>query len=1114
MKILGILFFLWSTCAAGSLATAPVGPAEREKPPTGNQVAQTTWPIGAERIAVEVDLRFERIGQDDNGTGERNHFRISAGTRTPRPFGVTIRISADRCEVDGQARILRTDANWHRWQFEIDARQRTVAVLRDGKPISLQRAGSQQPDGIRLGTAGDSVVEVRTLRTEALPNEYHATALRPLPAGTNPGIGEWTHWRGDARNTGISHLRGRITEPSVLWRHPLGKMAPAPVFHDLDQDGTLETLIAHGGRLAAYTGKGRKLWDIAALAAVVWGVHDLRADNQPGLVVTAGNPSRLQVLEPTSGKVIYDCPKFPKAGVAGVRIAKLDPKHRGLQAVVWSAQHEVGFTVGFEHGIDKGRVLWTFDWKTTNFTPIVALADMDQDSDLDLVLTTYDRTFVFDGATGRRRIDYSWPSGRNYGAMVVKDIDRDGYPDIVVLADFLREHVAVLKNVRGKGLAMLWDRFLEQDYPEDKRSLVVLTESVDDFDGDGQTEIAVSQWDQRWVTETIDATTGKTKQVFPNTVLAGAGPLFPRHPPVLFLRPATQRTIDADSVIEIVSLQGADPRKVGELPRGHLLDQSLDPNFPLNVGSTHKILTQVLRNRPDTPDGQGVAVAVSTPPGIRFLVGDSDLSLKTVWQASPPAGWEPPVIASVARPRRTSLLMQHERSGRALDFIRQPIGGSASLVSSDSDGILRFSASDGKTEGLIRTANGPISVPIVAQLSRNTTPSILVFDANGDLQCLRSPQGSPPKLAWKRKGSGSVPRMVPYIDTYGAPVVSTLESSTTPLVLMAIPPRDLVALDSEGKERKRWAFPSPPLQWSTGLLDPIAGQDLLVTYATGPFLQVETTARAGSDGAVLWTREFGNGPLGVADLNGDGFDDVVLRDLFERRVVDGRNGREILPSGQWAGYHTPAILDMQGQGAPPGIAWLGGMYSVLAESPIGNQRWWRPANSSLRDFGTGPGAVADTDGDGRAEIGLITSGQLYNWPKFFRVDGPDKDFLCYDALTGKMRWRVPIGATTAGVVAADVDGDGRLDFVFGTEDGRLIAIRGGNQPGNRILWEMAFPFAVGMPVPADIHGNGELTLLVSCADGYLYAIGGKGIGDPPPDGSNRGSRRPTDARRR
>ena len=123
---------------------------------------------------------------------------------------------------------------------------------------------------------------------------------------------------------------------------------------------------------------------------------------------------------------------------------------------------------------------------------------------------------VYDGRTGTVKMAREWNTGRNYGGLVVRDLDGDDYPEVVILADVLREHVGVLKNAGGKSLEPLWDTFYEQNYPEDHVSLRVLTESVDDFDGDGRFEIAYAVCDDRndkgWRTLIVDALTGKPRR--------------------------------------------------------------------------------------------------------------------------------------------------------------------------------------------------------------------------------------------------------------------------------------------------------------------------------------------------------------------------------------------------------------------------------------------------------------------------------------------------------------------------------------------------------------------------------------------------------------------------
>lgn len=80
-----------------------------------------------------------------------------------------------------------------------------------------------------------------------------------------------------------------------------------------------------------------------------------------------------------------------------------------------------------------------------------------------------------------------------------------------------------------------------------------------------------------------------------------------------------------------------------------------------------------------------------------------------------------------------------------------------------------------------------------------------------------------------------------------------------------------------------------------------------------------------------------------------------------------------------------------------------------------------------------------------------------------------------------------------GAVAGDVDGDGLLEIVFGTLDGRVHAVRGTD--GSPIP---NFPFQTGFRVqaqptiaPLDPHNPNVQHILVMSFDGFLYAISGK-----------------------
>lgn len=1068
---------------------------------TGRADVAYAHPIStAERFSIEFAARFHRLGLDDDSTGGKTNLRMQVGVKTPQgSFGVAFRFTSDRYDVGSHSKTFRTDGGWHTWRFEIDTARKTIAMYRDDTYICLHDGVTRQRPGVRIWATGvprvPADVEIAGFSLHPLGSTDSDSMLRPLTTQTEDAPGEWRMWRRDVRNTGASSLHGTIRTPQVAWTFPVGMMAPPAAFLDLDGDGMKEALISHGGNLTAYRYDGTMLWQARTDAATVYGIYDLAGDGGRALVIASGTPSQLRILDAPTGKVLYVCPEFPMAGVAGVRIAKLNPKTHGLQAVVWSPQNEIGFCLAFDNGIANARVAWTFNWRATNFSPTVALADMDRDGILDVVVTTYDRTFVFDGRNGKKKSDYPWPSGRNYGITVVQDIDGDGYPDVIVLADYLREHIAVLKNEGGKSLKMLWDRFYEQDYPNDNKSLRLLTESVGDFDGDGKFEIAGSLYDgtadSTWHLFLLDALTGAVKQDIPGLCLIGAGPVFPDQPSALIVsRPSSRTELEPERLF-LWSYQGGTAREVAALPEGALLTLSSLRDYAPNIWSTHLVNTTTVRPFSAVHPETGLFLArkgkTEETHSVEFLVGDHAGRLQTRWRLAVPQGYREVSVSTQERPHATRLLKQHEKAGRALD-VADILGGQnePQLIAASEDGALQIVGTQSRVLGNIRPAVGFVTAPVVARLRKGDPPCILVFDAKGDLLCLRaSAAGSRPQILWSRPASGSRPYMVPYLNTHGVPVVADIEGNGDQVALVATHPDRLTALDAEGKEVRSWTLPDLPVQWACGNFDGDDLPDLFVTYPTGAFLDMESAILSGKDGRVLWKSHCGNGPPAVCDLNGDGLDDVLLRDLFERRTLDARAGHDILPITMWAGYHTPVVLPLAGPDNPPGVVWVGGMYSLVAEYPIGHQVWWRPFKA------TGPQAVADVDGDGRFEIGGVTAGQLYNWPKFYAVDGPDKEFLCYDALTGAVKWTYPLGTTSSGVVAADVDGDGKPEFLFGTADGRLIALRGGAETEQRVVWELAFPAALGPPIVADVDGNGAMAILVSCADGQLYCVKGR-----------------------
>ena len=77
----------------------------------------------------------------------------------------------------------------------------------------------------------------------------------------------------------------------------------------------------------------------------------------------------------------------------------------------------------------------------------------------------------------------------------------------------------------------------------------------------------------------------------------------------------------------------------------------------------------------------------------------------------------------------------------------------------------------------------------------------------------------------------------------------------------------------------------------------------------------------------------------------------------------------------------------------------------------------------------------------------------------------------FDAATGRVAWRMPLGTAPSGMVAGDGHGDGKPEAILGGRDGRPLAVRDGDDRGEGI-WTHMFDGPVGTPLLADLNGDG------------------------------------------
>jgi len=176
-----------------------------------------------------------------------------------------------------------------------------------------------------------------------------------------------------------------------------------------------------------------------------------------------------------------------------------------------------------------------------------------------------------------------------------------------------------------------------------------------------------------------------------------------------------------------------------------------------------------------------------------------------------------------------------------------------------------------------------------------------------------------------------------------------------------------------------------------------------------------------TDGSLLWQRGgIADGFAAVADFDGDGAPEVVLVAAGAVHLLEGSSGASEMPPFTLPGNGRggpPTIADFDGDGVPEiGVAQQN-LYSVVeADYGAGAMSLvWSAQNHDQSSSVTGS-TVFDFEGDGIAEV--IYNDECWMWV----YDGPTGNvrfFASTDSFTG-----------TEASLVADVDGDGHAEMVM------------------------------------------------------------------------------------
>jgi hypothetical protein len=233
--------------------------------------------------------------------------------------------------------------------------------------------------------------------------------------------------------------------------------------------------------------------------------------------------------------------------------------------------------------------------------------------------------------------------------------------------------------------------------------------------------------------------------------------------------------------------------------------------------------------------------------------------------------------------------------------------------------------------------------------------------------------------------------------------------------------------------------------------------------------------------------------LTAFDTNGARFEDRVILNFFHPNLIPPfHTGWPQSPGG--ANYTAPIIADLDSSGTSR-VLW-GRRFYMDVKRADGTEfpGWPQP----LLDTPAGPPSVANLDGDGHAEVGIISSILPYDpseneislwhadgtpvpgWPKYFY-------WITYD-----------LALESVSPVFADMDGDGKKDVIWcsSTAAGEAVInvdrYDGTPLPG----WPVTLPAGSGpvlsTPAVGDVDGDGLPDIVVITIAGDVFLLGHDG----------------------